>query len=749
MARMRHTIRNMPLRGGLVTAGQRGTVAENEIWYAKNISSGMDGMLQKRPGLKQWGQQLMGKSTDVFSSSTAFIHEYLDNTDDFVITYTGAGVDSDYYTYSTKYGLLRLGVTSEAEDDELMTMTRSPTEGEGSLGDTDYSVRFGIKLRKPYDSDNAATSGGAFILRLQGAAFKFDYNAVYYHTGAAWTSWYTSMNTGQNNAVEIQVDADGNTALYLNGTSVATVATASVGTDAALAAGECFEFSVYGGSVAWNVDVWDFLFRDAVNGTDTAPFMGKRIQAITDFQTVLTSGALVRNLVVATKSTIYIDRNLMNRWTSALPTVADETTFTAFRDKLIIFNSDGNTNYAIKEWDGSGEITPLDDAPPVRFGTSHRTRLWAAGNRKHPLRLYYTASRQSNVWFEPDVDSNETYNEVTEAGFIEIPGNSGDEITSLHGEMQGSLIVSTNKRWCRVVGTGPTSFAVEVIAPKIGLAGPYCVEAMGNDLWGLGNQGVGSLQLSMQYGDLESAMPSGPIQDLWEASPNAGVRLNQDAMHLGSLAYNDALGLMYAAVPELGEPDISAIYVYNANTQKWLGPWTGDTCTLASVEIAQPVLQTVMHGTTDGRLGFPDQTILADFEDEEEYEYRLISPLMSGRSVDPSHVGATKTWDVLRLFVQPRGDWEFDITTYTDDNNPKTVTKNQNVYKSTTLSDKLRLDVKPDGYMHSMHTMAMIEVQLDARGMWFGFEIDTTGAGEELIIQGYEVEYTTGKPERE
>ncbi len=74
MPRMRHTIRNMPLRGSLTTAGQQGSIPEAQLWQAKNCSAGLDGLMTKRPGLWQWGQTIKQPArTDVMSFYDMFI----------------------------------------------------------------------------------------------------------------------------------------------------------------------------------------------------------------------------------------------------------------------------------------------------------------------------------------------------------------------------------------------------------------------------------------------------------------------------------------------------------------------------------------------------------------------------------------------------------------------------------------------------------------------------------------------------
>ena len=62
-----------------------------------------------------------------------------------------------------------------------------------------------------------------------------------------------------------------------------------------------------------------------------------------------------------------------------------------------------------------------------------------------------------------------------------------------------------------------------------------------------------------------------------------------------------------------------------------------------------------------------------------------------------------------------------------------------------------RLNVDPDGRIHSNQLIGCIEIPLDCRGRYFKFEASTADdvVGEDLAFQGYEVEFTANGPDQE
>jgi len=189
--------------------------------------------------------------------------------------------------------------------------------------------------------------------------------------------------------------------------------------------------------------------------------------------------------------------------------------------------------------------------------------------------------------------------------------------------------------------------------------------------------------------------------------------------------------------------------VFNVANGQWYGPWITDTTFVSSVEVASPVIQVVMHGTSDGRVGVTDINWKMNFDQRMQLIFE--SPYLNGRSLDARLQHQKKTWKHLRLFVQPRGAWDLELEWQTDITGWQTRTVTQNVFNVQTISEDFRLTVDKDGVLHSNQLIGTIEIPLDARGRYIKFRIKTAEDydGEDLVLQGYEVDFVPDGPERE
>jgi hypothetical protein len=106
---------------------------------------------------------------------------------------------------------------------------------------------------------------------------------------------------------------------------------------------------------------------------------------------------------------------------------------------------------------------------------------------------------------------------------------------------------------------------------------------------------------------------------------------------------------------------------------------------------------------------------------------------------------------MLRLFLHGLGDWDLDIEWQVDDETFQSTTESQNMFNLPRLGEDWRLDVDPDGRIHSNQLIGMIEIPLDVRGRFFKFTIETddTNDGEDFAFQGYEVEFLASGPDKE
>lgn len=713
MATKRFTLRNVPLRGGLVTAGQQSMVDEGQLWEAQNISTGLDGGLMKRPGIEQWGQQLMSPRGDVrlrplFSNVDAWTPSAVN--DDIIVVSQGGRWRTTLLSGtgpSVTYSLD--GPDSAGSDFGLRVVMR--------VSNMPASIHVGLFAR-------ATTVNSMIGVRVQDDGF-------YYYNGL-WTLLYAHDVAGDGDMVVGVQYVGGQLRLHLDDVLVATaddaVATAAASATALIEV----EFVTAAGIGHVTVYLSDMLL-----GTGDTPWLPDRVAAGTDFDTTIAGNRLRRRFIAATSEYLYVDDGLRGTWVPMLSLIGESIFFARFSEKLIVFDS--GTVYA---WDGSGDFEIQDDAPQVRFGGEYRSRLFAAGDRRFPQRLYYTAVNQPNVWFSPDDDADgiETEDEVLNAGFITTPGNN--PITAVPGDYYGACLFATRTQVMRITGSSPLSFSRETVTEDSGASGPKCVARVGNDMWMIGPNGLTTLQTVMQHGDIQAQSPSGAIADMWTGAPNSSVRVNIDRLDEASLAWSPTQSLLYVCFRRTGGDDVDTIYVCHIGTGSWLGPWTSGSTFVEAVTAATPATKTVMHGTVDGRVGLSSMYGKSDYG--VAYKALIQSPRLSGRSLDPQLHNMTKTWKVLRLHVLPRGNWDLLVRWKIDNETFQQSIDVQNVYNRPVLSKDMRLDTWA-ARLQSAQLAACIDIPIDVRGQYFNFTVETVddvAADEDFLLQGYEIELT-------
>jgi hypothetical protein len=534
------------------------------------------------------------------------------------------------------------------------------------------------------------------------------------------------------------------TRVYLNGTLVDTISSALIKDVSPTANGVMeFEWEVEGTGTSgtqYSTQIVTPMYNDTV----TDPFVGQTVVAIQDYQYITSSGSKRRALLCAAGNYIYEDNGLFGAWRPLKPKQHSEVFFAPFRETIIWSDNDGGRNGSLWQWNGEAAPTLLDDAPTLRFQAEHQQRLFAAGDRDNPLRLYYSADRQPNVWFSPAPDNTEDeFSTLVDAGYLTVPSGRGDEITAIFGDYFGTLVVWTRRGVWRLRGSGLNSYQLEAISQDIGCESHHAVAAVGNDLLFAGRQGIHSVQATDKFGDLQSQFTSAPIQDLWGVSPRTDVKISREFLSQMKMTYNPQQGLVYAAIPLTGDTTADNVFIYNTNTNNWYGPWEMENYALQNVEIASPTTELVMHGDSSGRVGFTAPGFPADFITG-AIELKLESAMLTGRSIDPRLVGMKKTWKALRLFVLPRGAWDFTVEWVVDSEpvqGPVTIDQNRS-YKAYVLNEDFRLDVDPDAMLRSAQEMAVIEIPLDVVGIGLSFIIEQTVAGQDFVIQGWEVEFT-------
>ena len=741
------TIRAMPWRDGLVTAGRQTTIPETALWQAKNVTAELDGLMAKRPGLRQWGQTLKEPDAGATGSTFTSFADFLTDLSGFVVDDSS----SDLIAVNVVDGTLNTNARPGSSNEYYLASYAISSQSASSV----WSLRFMFKGTNMPSYDDS-TSAKTFIIRGQAATNAgkefaiFDDGLYYKQTSDNKYILVTDtelVGTGGWHSVEINSDQAGDTTVYLDDTLVDTLTSSdlAVGT---LTGTTSYELSWEVDSAAqYNTKLATVMYNDTI----TDPFVAPKVVAIKSFQYATPAGSYKRALLCAAGKYIYHDNGLFGNWR---PLSAKQYTFTFFapyRQTMLWSDNNGARLAVMRQWNGYDAPTLLDDTPPIRLMTEHQQRIFAAGDRANPLRIYYSADRQPNVWFSPSpTNIEDEFSTVLNAGYIEIPGKEGDEVTALFGDYYGVAIAFTRTGVWRVDGHGPTSYSRNAINQEVGCENPNALDQVGNDIWFVSRQGVHSLTATDKFGNIEANFPSAPIQNLWSQNPSSVVTVSREHLENAKLSYNPHQSLVYVALPLTGNRAAENIMVYNTATKQWYGPWEIENQAMENVEVAMPVVELMMHGDSEGRIGYTDTTFKRDFSDG-SVDVLLESAYLTGRSIDPVLVGMMKTWKRLRLFVMPRGDWDFDITWRVDaqpDEGPESIT--QNVFPDDTYfigadaatdNGDFRLDLSPDGILRSREEMGIIEIPIDVRGYALAFVIEQAAAGEDLVIQGFEVEF--------
>lgn len=762
--RVQTTLRLHPYRDGLATAGRQTTIPETALWQAQNVVTELDGLIAKRPGLKQWGQTIkVPDPADTGSTIQQFV-DFLSGTAGFVATDTSSGD----VTTTANDGALLANVAANTGTGNLILSYAVSTVSAGN----DWSIRFVFKGTNLPEYTAASTTPNTFVVRGQGALgtgkeFAIWAGGLYYKN--APDDQYTlivgteTVGAGGWKAVEIRVDDSGGgvTNVYVNDTLVTTTPiTSSLIKDVSLTGTSTFEFQwMVEGTGAPGTQYSTQLSTPMYNDSSAAPFKAKAIAALKNFQYTTTAGSNSRALLCAAGDYVYHDNGLFNAWRPLHPKQNAEVFFTGYRQTIIWSDNNGARQASLWQWKGFGDVELLDDAPPVRFMTEHQQRVFCAGDKENPLRIYYSADRQPNVYFSPTpTNIEDEFDVVVNAGYIEIPGKEGDEVTALFGDYYGVCIAFTRTGVWRIDGAGPTSYSRNAINQDVGCETAQAVAQVANDLWFISRQGVHSLAATDKFGNIESQFPSVPIQNLWTESPSTVKRISRGYLSNAKLRYNPHTSLVYVAVPLTGDTAAENVFVYNVNTQKWHGPWTIDSRAMENVEIATPVVEVMMHGNVSGQIGYTDQAFKADYGIG-SVDMKLESAYLDGRSIHPMLPGMMKTFKKLRLFVLPRGDWAFDMKVRVDAQIEEPYTGlSQNVFPkesfflgadAATDNGDFRLDLSPDGILRSREEMGVIEINVDQRGYALAFIIEQKAAGQDLVIQGVEVEFLSNGYETE
>ncbi len=394
----------------------------------------------------------------------------------------------------------------------------------------------------------------------------------------------------------------------------------------------------------------------------------------------------------------------------------------------------------MRSWDGTLNPTNHSAAPQAAFGVEHIGRLFVAGVEGAPLTCYFSGVGDLDDW---TTTSGGTY--IT-SGFFNIADRIGEKITALIGNYFGSLIIGTSHSIWRLTGNDPlNNFTLECISSNVGIAGPRAWERVGNTLMFSSLLGIHSLDTTLQFGDIKSQFISTRLLSRW--IPDSYTDLTAIApeyMERATVAYSPQRGNVIFGVPLQGDTDIQHGFLLNVANSQWAGPWDITLAGLKYVRLSVPEMPVFMHGTLDGKVGYIYSDNKCDFG-VLAYNALFESARLDGRTIDEGYRAQIKKWRELRIYIQPRGNYDLTAQWWTDEEDSAgSVTYSQNPRDVDTLTNDFRLG---HSTLSSAEAVDIITIPLDSsedsspRGRWFRFHLQQPTASQDFIYRGFEADF--------
>lgn len=731
----------IPWRPGLITAGQATSIPELDLRKCINADGAIDGMIRSRPGREQWGQRLKAPDTDTTGSTLTALSDFIVGTGG----YTTTDASSGKVTTETDFGLLKTTVEAGSSNEKLTLSYDAKLST-----NTTWSFRFTVRCTN-FQDYGGGTTPNTLAIRAQGSSgsgkeFAIWAGGLYYKKNLdnayALITDSDYIGNGAWNTVEIRCDSTGNTLVYINDGLVDTLTSSDLATASFEETNSAYEFvwEVEGSGTA-GTQYSTYITTPMYNDVDEDPFEDQEVTALSEFQYLTSSNTRVRSWLVAAGDYIYHDKNLEGAWRPLKRKQFRHVYFAPYRTKIAWSDNNGASSATVWLWDGSSDPERQDTAPPVRYLVEHQQRLCGWGDVRFPRRWYYSGDRRPNVWYSPSEDNAEDqFEEILDAGYVEIP-SQGVEIRASWGDFYGTAVIIAERGYWLLTGSGVFSYRLDGLKVSTGAANAGSITQVGNDLWVGGGQGITSLLTVQKFGDIESARPSIPIQNLWNPGESTETSINQTYIGAMQMAYSANQATVYFAVPHINNQRAVQMYQYNTNTQKFYGPEEVDATALAVGELASPVTEVVMMGGEDGRVSYLNPFLHRDYRsDSGQYTMKIRTAALNGRSIDPGYIGYEKTFHTLRLYLLPRMDQDFTVTWWPDTepfDDTNDFRQNPGIDRQYfSISKDFRLDINR---IQSGNELTVQEVPIDERGRDLTVQIESD---YNFAIQGWELEGT-------
>lgn len=355
----------------------------------------------------------------------------------------------------------------------------------------------------------------------------------------------------------------------------------------------------------------------------------------------------------------------------------------------------------------------LTSAPDFALCATHLNRIWA-NDKTNKDRLHYSGTGSHTDW-----------NGASDSGALDIrPGDGDPEGITAVFAYKGQVFVGKKNKLYRVVGDSPENFQVLDVSSGLGVESQGSIAPVDNDdVFYVSSKGIHTVATTSNYGDFLSAFLSAKIQPTFNEFSRGLLRECQ-------AVYNPAINSVAFSFGSAAATDCNQLWLYNVITKEWYR-WPDVDCTaLVNFEIGEKPY--IFLGTSDGRIIRTQNGTYTDYSTQ-AVPYRI----KTGTIYVDNNPLSLKMYKRFNLFFRPTGAYSFAVKIKVDGFEEQEIGFSQ-TGEGDELNQTFILGSSILGFTDYFAPQAL---PIDGMGRGMTIEIQHTGAGEQVEIHGFSVEY--------
>jgi hypothetical protein len=399
----------------------------------------------------------------------------------------------------------------------------------------------------------------------------------------------------------------------------------------------------------------------------------------------------------------------------------DQVTFDIYVGLMLAFFE----NAVPQRWNMTDStFVDLGGSPPdASLVRVHRGRVWAAGNKAAPHRLYYSAP-----------DSPEDWTIGGGGGSIDIDTGDSDPvgITAIFPGFHDDLYVAKRRSLYRVQelvssDLGTRDFELKPVVQGIGCIAHNSVAATPNDIYWASERGIHSLRATDQFGDVSSTFVSWPIHELYRDDINFSRAKNMWGI------YSPEKNSYLLAYTRRGRSTNFDILAYNIEMQEWYRYQDIDSASLSQFVDSRNKTR-VMVGAESLNIGIFDEELVTDFG--VSYDCFFTTPIIYPLGAPDVTCNYKNLW----LFVKPQETGLIQMSYKIDGKTTTTV----DIDQTGTGKALIGTAIIGEDIIGGSGEIKKIRVPLQGEGSGIQFTFSQTpisdDTGEDMDIYGYVIE---------